>query len=684
MPPRSLRIALGLLVVDGLAALYLGDLLGPTGVGIVGTGLAASWAVPWLRGRIRVHPIFGRVLAPVAALASAVDIVFLAATVLDGLVRLLCFLVLYKVFTLRTVRDTRTVAFLAFFMLVAASASAFGVGYLFVFVAFTLVATWLAVVQQVLLDAEPTPERAVVGSVAPGRGLFALAAAAAVAALVVTAVLFFVIPRVGLAALPLRARPGPLITGFSDRVELGAWGQIETDDSVVMRVRVPDWVTGPEQLPGIYWRGVALDVFDGRAWAVGQPMRIPLPRSYGSEFPVGIPRGIGRILTQEIYLEPLGTDVIFAAPRVLHLRVRGAGGVQVDDMGGFAVPNPAARLSYVVYSEMDEGLGGRPWIRPAPPLDDASRARYLQLPSLSPRIADLARDAAGGTDDPQQAALRLVTFLSRSYRYTLALERQTNLDPIEEFLFVRRSGNCEYFAASLAVMLRSLGIPARVVNGFQRGEWNPYGRYFMVRLRDAHSWVEAYVGRFGWVTLDPSPRLAPPPGGTWSLVTSYLDSLRLRWHRYVINWSLRDQVQLAWSVRRQSVAWGGWLTVQEAHRLRDLAVGIVVAAWVVACVWLWRQHAGRARNRPGGAPPTFYSRALRRLARRGLTPAPSETAREFAVRVGRVAPPWARPVATLTAAYERCRFGAGKLTAQDHAELDAYLRALDRRPRHAG
>ena len=71
---------------------------------------------------------------------------------------------------------------------------------------------------------------------------------------------------------------------------------------------------------------------------------------------------------------------------------------------------------------------------------------------------------------------------------------------------MRRSGNCEYFAAALAVMLRSLGIPARVVGGFQRGEWNPYGRYFMVRLQDAHSWVEAYIDGAGWVTLDPSPR----------------------------------------------------------------------------------------------------------------------------------------------------------------------------------
>ena len=71
---------------------------------------------------------------------------------------------------------------------------------------------------------------------------------------------------------------------------------------------------------------------------------------------------------------------------------------------------------------------------------------------------------------------------------------------------MRRSGNCEYFAAAMAVMLRSIGVPARVAAGFQQGEWNPYGRYFMVRLSDAHAWVEVYLDGRGWVAFDPSPR----------------------------------------------------------------------------------------------------------------------------------------------------------------------------------
>jgi transglutaminase-like putative cysteine protease len=677
-PPLAVRIALGLLVADGLAALYLGELLGPIALALAGAGVVASYGAAWLEARLGAARWLGRLVAPAAAVASTLDMAILAPTLLDALARLVCFLVVYKLVTLRTVRDSRAIAFLAFFMLVAASSSAFGVGYLFVFVGFVVLATWLAVVQQVLVESEPAPHRTVVGPAVRGRGLTLVAGGAALAALVVTSVLFFIIPRVGLGALPFRSRTGPMMTGFSDRVELGAYGEIETDDSVVMRVSLPEWVTDPDRLPGLRWRGVALDTYSAGTWTVARPARVALARAQGSEYPVGVPRTTARILVQEIFLEPLGSDVIFAAPRVLHLRVRGA--VQMDGMGGFMAPSPIARLSYTVYSELEDAAARRPQ-RPAPPLDEAARARYLQLPALSPRVAALARRIAGDSEDPGETARRLAAHLSREFRYTLTLERVTALDPVEEFLFVRKAGNCEYFAASLAVMLRTLGIPARVVNGFQRGEWNPYGRYYMVRMRDAHSWVEAWVGRAGWVTFDPSPRIAAPSTDAFATARLYLDSLRLRWHRYVINWSLRDQIEVAWAVRRQATSWR-WGGLDAFDRL---AGGPLIFAAVVlfnAGLLAWIFHrARRARARPAAtSPPAFYARALRRLRRRGLAPAAAETAREFAGRVARQAPECGAPLATVTAAYERCRFGGLPLASHDAADVDAALAALDRAP----
>jgi transglutaminase-like putative cysteine protease len=677
MVPRSLRVAVALLVLDGLAALYLAELAGPALALAVGAlVLAGSWVAGT---RPALRPALDHVLVPAATLASLVDVLFLAEVVLDGLVRFLLFLVCYKLLTLRAVREVRAVAILAFGMMVAATSSAFGVGFLFVLIAFVGILTWTLLRAEQAFVEEPGPGRTPVGGdPGPGavRGLTGLAVAATLAAVLVTTVFFFVIPRVGLAALPFRLKTGPMLTGFSDRVELGAYGEIETDSTVIMRVHVPQWTPEPARIPGLRWRGVALDRFDGRAWAVGNPDPVEVQRPNG-DFLLGQPRGTGRILVQDVYLEPLGTPVIFAAPRVLSLRLRAGDTLVLDDMGSLSLPTARARLRYTVVSEVERVPPVRPPRRAPGPLDAEAAARYLQLPPLPERVAELARRLTAGAAGPHEAAVRLSEHLAREYRYTLLLDRRTALDPVDEFLFVRRSGNCEYFAAALAVMLRSVGIPARVVNGFQRGEWNPYGHYFMVRLRDAHSWVEAYVAGLGWVSLDPTPRAEAELGGRWAEAMLWLDALRMRWHRYVVNWSLRDQINTAWAIRQMVRQPQPWLGVPWPER--RLVVALVLAAggaaWLV--VRLGRRRAGPTGRAARRLPP-FYAAALRRLARRGFRPAPHETAREFAGRVAAAAPEWATPLTRLTVAYERVRFGAAPPEDGGGPDLDACLTALDR------
>ena len=229
---------------------------------------------------------------PVAALASVVDVAYLAENFLDALVRLLLFLVLYKLATLRSVKETRTIAFLSFFMLVASSGSAFGVGFLFAFVGFVALLSWIALLQHVASEAAAGPGP--VGEPVPTRSLVGLASVAAVSIFVVAGGLFFLLPRVGLAALPLRARLGQMMTGFSERVELGAYGSILTDSSVVMRVHLPEEVE-PDRLPNLRWRGVVLDTFDGKAWSVRHPRQTRLVRASAGGFDVGLLRGSGQV-----------------------------------------------------------------------------------------------------------------------------------------------------------------------------------------------------------------------------------------------------------------------------------------------------------------------------------------------------------------------------------------------------
>jgi len=615
----------------------------------------------------------------IGAAASALDLLYLAQSLLDGFVRLLLFLLLYRLYTRRSLRDGRDVGFLSFFMLVAASSVTFDVAFLFIFLVFLVLGVWAFMLHHILTEADRVAGSRAAAATARAPlapPLLALSVAASVATLAATAAFFFIIPRVGQAALPLRARLGAMVSGFSDHVELGAFGEIETNSSVVMRVRFPDGPAAPERLANLRWRGIAFDHFDGHSWTVDRPQVSALPRSGAGLFDVSSYRGVGPFVTQEIYLEPIGTERIFAAPRLLKLGLA-TDAVRIDEMGSVSVTVPSARLRYIAHSELEPATrqAGRDPVTPAAS-NVESLDRYLRLPPTSPRVGDLARAVSAGSHGPSDAALRLTRFLSNEFRYTLALSRQTQLRPLEEFLFVRRSGNCEYFATALAIMLRSIGIPARLVNGFQRGEWNPYGRYFIVRQRDAHSWVEAYIDRIGWVTLDPSPRAGPGAGP--SPLGLYLDALRLRWYRYVVNWSLRDQMSIAAVFQRETSTWRQRLF--EARRWGDLppagAAWVALVAGVVALL-LWR------RLRPSAAQPTlrvprFYQRALRTLARRGLHPARGETVREFLARVGAAAPACAAPLARLTAGYEQTRFGSAELRTDELAALDLCLAELER------
>ncbi len=186
-------------------------------------------------------------------------------------------------------------------------------------------------------------------------------------------------------------------------------------------------------------------------------------------------------------------------------------------------------------------------------------------------------------------------------------------------------------------------------------------------MRDAHSWVEANIDG-AWSTFDPSPRGAAPPAPI-SALTLYIDGLRMRWYRYVVGWSQQDQLQAAGAVRRLAWSWPMAPRMSGADAPRQtLAVALLGAVVVGAIVWGVRYARGGRRAR-AAAMPDFYAKALARLARRGLRPAPSETAREFCARVGADAPPLVGPFSRLTTAYESARFGRQSCTPAEAQEL---------------
>lgn len=677
----ALRLGTALLIVLALGALLAAGLAGAPaallGAAALGAGwyrasarsLAAAVGTPGAADRpalssgmrssarmpagSRLSAGMRRALLAVAVLLALLDAGWLAPTASEAVVRWLLAALAIRLVWRGLGPDTRDIVVVTFALLVTASGVSPGLGFMLLFAAYLVVMGWTLMLQHVLAEGAG-PAAAAPRVTAQLCSLGALAAGSTVA---VGLALFFVVPRVGPAAL-LRPAAARMSIGFTDSVELGALGRLETDPAVAMRVRFPDGVPGA-LWPRLRWRGVVLDRFDGTRWVASPGRRIPHGPAAPGIFELA-PSGGGTRVRHEVTLEPLGTEVLFVPAGAVRIALE-SDVLVIDDAGALAAPEPPGRLTYVVDAEMAEAVLDR-----GGTLAARARARYLQLPPLPDRVPSLARRLVVGAADPAQAAARLTAFLAEGdFRYTLALERWTALDPLDEFLFVRRTGNCEYFAAALAVLLRSTGIPARVVNGFQAGEWNPYGGYLTVRLLDAHAWVEAYIDGRGWVTLDASPRAAVESAGPLRSVGLYLDAVRERWLRHIAEWGLPDQVAVVAWVGRLGAAAGSWGGARGVG-LAALAAG-GLGLGVAGLLRARRSRARLGRRRL----PRIYRDALRALARAGHRPQGDETAREFAARVVALAPACATALGRLTAAYERERFGgqAAETATDLHAAL---------------
>src|SRR5207248_2203085 len=180
-----------------------------------------------------------------------------------------------------------------------------------------------------------------------------------------------------------------------------------------------------------------------------------------------------------------------------------------------------------------------------------SFARYLQLPdNLDPRISRLAREMIikAGAHNQYDAARAIEKHLQNDYGYTLDL-KAGGFDPLADFLFNVREGHCEYFATAMAVMLRTQGIPSRVVNGFQTGDYNEAADVYTVTQRDAHSWVEVYFPEANsWVTFDPTPFLGRPMTertGIQGRLSKFAEAIEMLWIQYVVGYGNQEQRSLA-------------------------------------------------------------------------------------------------------------------------------------------
>jgi len=622
-------------------------------------------------------------------------------SMLVATVHLVLFTAVVKVFSARTYRDYAYLATLSFMMMLASAILTVGTLYLACFTFYMLFSISTFISYEIKRSAESTVRAPEGPFRTPGQNRSAIERALSTATVglalgivVLATVLFFVIPRYRTGYLTSLGLEAQNITGFSASVNLGDIRKILRSNLVVMRVMVEG---GPRQFQGVKWRGVGLTSFDGQHWYNDNTEQVPLPPASFQRYVLphwdGWQNRRPRPLRYRALLSPISTDVLFVAavPREVTGRVRAITLDQTDSLhypGHSYVP-----ISYEALSDI--GLPSPDELRRASADYPAEIRRvYIPLPDFDPRVAELARQVTASASNNYDRAAAIETYLRSNFTYSLDPTGIEPDDPIASFLFKAKAGYCEYFAASMAVMLRSLEIPARLVNGFQTGTYNRVGKDFIVRGRDAHSWVEAYFPPYGWIAFDPTPADPNPvlPGA----FDEYLDAVALFWDEWVINYDFAHQVRLAREVERDSRQFQQdfqqrirrlqRLTVKLAYRVEGwlmshkLLVLLIMAGILFALVaaeksgsiaelrflWAWKFRRRDRTLSPQEATLT-YSRFLKTLHKKGYRKPPSQTPREFALSF--VGTPLSWAILEFTRLYNALRFGQSPVSL-------ARLRAL--------
>jgi transglutaminase-like putative cysteine protease len=371
---------------------------------------------------------------------------------------------------------------------------------------------------------------------------------------------------------------------------------------------------------------------------------------------------VSRTLYYHVDLNAVDTTALFFAgtPETLDIRqlfVYRNPNVSVirNDTGSYRLDRlPPLGFGYDAYSLLEDPAEPASAAGTDPELTADHRKRYLQLPRIDRRIPELARAMTAGARTDFERTRSVERRLRTDYGYTLELPDHQIADPLADFLFTRKKGYCEYFASAMTVLLRTVGIPARLATGFQTGVYNPLSELWLVRASDAHTWVEAWIPGRGWTTFDPTPP-DPNPAGL-ALLTRlglYVDAAQTFWQEWVVSYDLGRQGTLSYRMemgaRRLGLRWSdsvsGLQTGWQAYVLSWLRRhGIPVLLLLVAGVSLWwlgpsairlfqmRQRVRRVRRgeASAGDATLLYQRMLDLLKRRGYEKPAWFTPAEFA------------------------------------------------------
>ena len=497
-----------------------------------------------------------------------------------------------------------------------------------------------------------------VPTVFPTRAFLAAVTGITAAVTTLSIPLFFFFPRLpvksGEPLSPDTVSPFDDLIEDVETIELGREYDIQKSDAIVMRVKtdVPE-----ENLPfNLKWRGTAFDHYDGRSWTLSRREQLPVATQGGfyklEESAMG-----SELLRQTFFMEDtLNNNKIYAMHRALAVSTD-AGFLRRDSSDNLNAYNPAQRKNgYIVVSDPIYPDADR--ISDWTPIPNDIYSTWLQLPEPDPRVAQLALEITGGYNRQYDKARALEIWLRSRYGYTALppISKVTESgDPLAVFLFDSREGHCEYFATAMTVMLRYIGIPARMVSGFLAGEYNRIGDSWTVRRKHSHTWTEAWFSPYGWVEFDATPMdeifEKPTIARFFADVT---DTAGLWWRQNVAGYDATRQYSVVSGfitrVNRAEDRAGTFLS-SSANSMRDVfnlfpqtADSVKIAALSVLFIAVFRIFVLRRLRRRfprkyifmrrkqnhQAIAVDFYSEALLFLNARGLIPEKAQTPMEFA------------------------------------------------------
>jgi transglutaminase-like putative cysteine protease len=462
-------------------------------------------------------------------------------------------------------------------------------------------------------------------------------------------------------------------TGFSDRLSPGSIAALVNSSEIAFRAEFPGSTATP---PGsMYWRGAVMWHCDGMEWRAPY-VPVSLSRSARQ-----LPRG--NTIRQRITLAPHSARWMFALDRPFEVPP-GAILARGDYLWSAQIIRRARRYEVV------SSLGAA-----AKELTPAERREALEVPpSISPAVRELAQSWTAQSPNPRAIVNSALHFFQSGFRYSVT-PGDYGKNALEQFLFHRRVGFCEHYAASFATLMRLAGIPARVVVGYLGGEYNDLGHFVLVRQADTHAWCEVWLSDSGWTRVDPTTAVAP---GRASLdLTSFLESRvasgqigsrRSAFLTQLARSALFTNARLA--LETLSYEWDTRLLAFDADVQEVLldSMGLanrgpfvliieilIVAAALLVIYFGWMQLQTRSR---ADRVKTLYERFCQRAARLGVRRDLWEGPSDFSRRAELLLPDESERIRQISDSYIALRYAP----EPDGAALDTFAKEVRAFPAH--